>query len=356
MRRTAVSERLRGALKVAGPLLLIGMLAGCMVPPEPETTEAQSVFTLYNIIFAMGVVVFLAVEGMIVYSIFRYRRRDDRLPAQLHGNNVVEIVWTVIPTVIVLAIFAMSMVTLNTVEARAAKPAAVIEVDGFQWQWAFRYGTADNDPKNDFTVTGSVTDPPTMVVPVGEPVKLLLKSQDVIHSFFVPHFLIKRDVIPFPDGHLNTLEFTVRNPGTYAGQCAEFCGTAHAQMTFSVKAVSRAEYDSWLQAEISGVPASPPATAAPGVQTIKISADKVAFSTDKLEAPAGAPFVIEFENKEPIPHNVAIYDSAGKELFKGDIVTGPKTVTYNVPALPAGDYKFQCDVHPTVMFGSLTAK
>ena len=358
MQRMAVPHRLRGVLRVGVPLLLIALLGGCMIPPEPETTEAKSVFTLYNIIFGMGVVVFLAVEGMIVYSIFRYRRKDDRLPNQLHGNTLVEIIWTAIPTVIVLIIFTASMITLGTVDARSDNPRTVIEVDGFQWQWAFHYGINDSDPNNDYTVTGTPAEPPVMAVPVGEPVRLILKSSDVIHSFFVPHFLIKRDVVPFPDPNQhNELEFTVDNPGTYAGQCAEFCGTAHAAMTFEVQAMSRSDFDAWLAAAVKGEKPEPSTSAAPDAQVVKISADQLKFSTDRLEVPAGKPFVIEFENKDAgIQHNVAIYDNSGKELFKGEIVSGPTTVRYNVPALSAGDYKFLCDVHPTVMFGTVVAK
>ncbi len=356
MRRMAVPHSLRGVLRVGVPLLLMVLLGGCLIPPEPETKESQAVFTLYNVIFAMAVVVFLAVEGMIVWSIFRYRRKDDRLPHQLHGNTLVEIIWTVIPTVIVLTIFAGSMITLGTVEARSPHPAVTIEVDGFQWNWTFRYGTTDNDPSNDYSITGTPAKPAVMGLPVGEPVHLILKSNDVIHSFFVPHFLIKRDVVPFPDpNHHNELEFTVTNPGTYAGQCAEFCGTAHAQMVFQIQAMSRSDYDTWLKDQISGA-AKPSATAAPNAQVVKISADKLKFSTDRLEVPAGVPFVIEFENKEAVQHNIAITDEGGKELFRGDIIQGPQTVKYNVPALDAGEYTFLCDVHPTIMFGTVVAK
>ncbi len=352
----AIPHRLRSFARIGGPLLLIAILAGCMIPPEPETTEAQDVFTLYNVIFGMGVAVFLAVEGMIVYSIFRYRRRDDRLPKQLHGNTLVEIIWTAIPTVIVLVIFGASMITLAKVEAQAPNPRTVIEVDGFQWQWAFRYGTNDADPSNDYTVTGTPAQPPVMGVPIGEPVHLILKSSDVIHSFFVPSFLVKRDVVPFPDPNQhNTLEFTVTNPGTYGGQCAEFCGTAHAGMTFEVQAMSRPDYEAWLKKGLE-TKVEPSTSAAPNAQVVKISAQDLKFSTDRLEVPAGVPFVIEFENKDALQHNVAIYDGAGKELFKGEIFAGPKTMRYNVTALKAGEYKFMCDVHPTVMFGTVVAK
>jgi cytochrome c oxidase subunit II len=353
----ALPHGLRSVLRIGVPLLLIALLAGCMIPPEPETKEAQDVFTLYNVIFGMGVVVFVAVQGMIIYSVIRYRRRDDRLPKQLHGNNLVEIIWTAIPTVIVLALFVVGLVALQTVEARVPNPRTVIEVDGFQWQWAFRYGTNDSDPSNDYTVTGTPAQPAVMVVPVGEPVHLILKSSDVIHSFYVPHFLVKRDVVPFPEGEPNnTLEFTIINPGTYSGQCAEFCGTAHAAMTFEVQAMTRPDYDAWLKAAVAGETAEPSASPAPDAEIVKITADQLKFSTDRLEVPAGKPFVIELENKDTIQHNVAIYDDAGTELFKGEIFAGPKTVKYNVPALDAGEYNFLCDVHPTTMFGTVVAK
>jgi len=355
MPRLAVPHKLRSLLRIGIPLLVIALLSGCMIPPEPETVQAKATFTLYNIIFGMGVVVFLAVEGMIVYSIFRYRRTDDRLPKQLHGNNLVEIIWTIIPTILVLVLFALSMVALGTVNAVSAHPAVVIEVDGFQWQWTFRYGTADNDPSNDFAITGTPAQPPVMGVPVGEPVRLILKSNDVIHSFFVPHFLVKKDVIPFPAPEPpNELEFTVTQAGTYGGQCAEFCGTGHSKMTFSVKAMPPAEYEAWLAAARQGNVA-PSASAAPNAKVIKISAENIAFSTNRLEVPAGQPFIIEFENKEAVQHNLAIYDGS-KELFRGEIFAGPKTVRYNVPALKAGEYKFLCDVHPTAMFGTVVAK
>ena len=168
------------------------------------------------------------------------------LPPQTHGNTLVEIIWTAIPTVIVLILFTLSIVTLARVEAAGSPDAGVdIEVDGFQWQWQFRY--MDDDPAEDYTVVGSPASPAVMVVPVGEPVRLTLVSNDVIHSFYVPQFLIKRDLIPFPESETpNTLEFTVTEVGTYHGQCAEFCGNLHAQMTFSVQAMSRADYDKWL--------------------------------------------------------------------------------------------------------------
>ena len=140
----------RTLLKVGSLLAVALLLGGCLIPPEPETTEAKATFGLYVIVLIMAAVVFVGVEGFILYSVFRYRRRDDRLPAQLHGNNLVEVIWTVIPTVIVVVLFVLSISTLGTVQATTDKPAVVVEVDGFQWQWTFRYRDDDNNPDNDY--------------------------------------------------------------------------------------------------------------------------------------------------------------------------------------------------------------
>lgn len=231
-----------------------------MVPPEPHTTQAKEIFWLYNVVLVMGAIVFVGVEGFIVYSIFRYRRRDDRLPTQVHGNNLVELIWTAIPTVIVLILFVLSTLTLNSISARSDDPGVTIEVEGKQWSWVFHYLDEDGDPANDVVVSGA-GDGAVMALPVGEPVLLKLISNDVIHSFFVPAFLVKWDVVPTGDRPPNELEFTVSEAGTYSGQCAEFCGLLHAQMTFSVQAMPRAEFDAWLATMRPAAP-SPGAAAA----------------------------------------------------------------------------------------------
>ena len=326
-----------------------------MVPPEPHTTQAKQVFWLYNVVLVMGGIVFLGVEGFIVYSILRYRRRDDRLPTQLHGNNLVEVIWTAIPTVIVLILFVLSTFTLNSISAHSDRPAVTIEVDGFQWQWTFHYLDGDANPANDVSITGTPANPPQMVVPVGEPVRLILVSKDVIHSFYVPAFLVKRDVVPLPAGRSpNELEFTVSEAGTYAGQCAEFCGDLHSRMTFSVRALPPAQFVAWLAAVRAGETPAPSVPA--GGVVLKVSATNLAFSTHDLQAPAGQPFTIEFTNNDGVGHNVAIYKGA-QALVHGAIFTGPGTRTYVFDALPAGEYTFICDVHPVpAMTGKLTVK
>ena len=357
MRRLAARPRVRTILRTAAPLLILVLLGGCLFPPTPETTESKEVFSLYTIVFVMGAIVFFGVEGAIIWSIIRYRRRDDRLPDQLHGNTFIEILWTAIPTVIVLVLFVLSTITLTHIQATSSHPAVRIEVTGFQWQWSFRYLNPDDSSKTDYQVTGTAANPPVMGLPVGEPIHLVLKSSDVIHSFYVPHFLVKRDVIPFPASiQPNELEFTISDPGTYGGQCAEFCGDLHSKMTFSILAMTPADYDKWLADAKAGKSPAPSASVSPNATVVDLTASNIAFDKSSLQVPAGQAFVIHFDNKDSTQHNVAIYDSAGKAVFTGEIFAGPKAMDYQVPALPAGKYTFQCDVHPTVMTGTLTAQ
>jgi cytochrome c oxidase subunit 2 len=325
------------------------LLAGCLFPPEPKTVEAEEIRTLYFIIFALGAAVFIGVEGFLIYAVVRYRRRDDRLPEQHHGNTKIEIVWTVIPTVIVMILFVTSMFTLGSISARADS-AVEIEVEGQQFSWTFRYA-------NGYSVTGNPTDPPVMVVPTGQPVRLTLVAKDVIHAFYVPAFLVKKDAIPFGQGQApNELEFTVTTPGIYRGQCAEFCGDLHADMTFSVEALAPDDFEAWLTDAGSATPG--PAPSAPADATVvEVSAENIEFSVDEFDVPAGEPFIIRFTNLEDVVHNVSIYDGTAT-LFIGTELTGPDaTVDYLVPALEAGEYTFICDFHPIAqMTGTLTAR
>lgn len=335
-------------LRSVPPLLILALVAsGCMLPPEPATDAGRDVFNLYLLVLALAAIVFIGVEGFIIYAVFRYRRKpgDDVLPEQHHGNNTVEIIWTAIPTVIVLVLFTFSIITLGEVEARSEEPGVEIEVEGFQWQWTFTY-------PDGASTTGTIGDPPTMYVPVGEPVRLILNSIDVNHAFFVPQFLIKRDLIPVNEnGEPNELEFTVTEEGTYAGQCAEFCGTAHADMTFIVEAMPRAAFDEAITALAQGE--EPPTDGGDCETTVEISADNLEFDIDSFEAPADTAFCIAFENLEDVPHNVSIYDG-GEALFQGEILNSTGSIVYEVPALPAGEYRFICDVHPQTMVGDVT--
>jgi cytochrome c oxidase subunit 2 len=168
----------------------------------------------------------------------RYRRRGrDDIPGQRQYHLGLEILYTAIPIVIVLVLFGFSYAVQDDVDALAAHPDVTVDVRGFQWQWQFHYRSED------VTVTGVPDQRPVLVLPVGETVRLVLTSRDVVHSFYVPGFLFKRDAIP---GMTNRFDIEVQKEGVYRGYCAEFCGLDHARMTFEVRAVTKAEFDDWV--------------------------------------------------------------------------------------------------------------
>lgn len=225
--------------------------AGTAGARNPITKEADKIQHLYFLVTAMGLVVFVAVAGALLFMVFRYRKRSDELPPQTHGNNLLEIVWTTIPIVIVLILFVFSFITLVNVEHDSKPENMTVEVTGFQFQWQFVYKLNDLGKGSNPNAQGEVTvigkageqNEPTLVIPVNEPVEFKLVSHDVIHSFFVRDFLYKLDVIP---GRDNRFTVTANETGTFTGQCAELCGINHALMRFHVKVVTRDEFDKFI--------------------------------------------------------------------------------------------------------------
>ena len=198
--------------------------------PQGVTSQGKEISNLYTITFIVGAAIFLFVEGLIVFAVVRYRRRptDTALPVQTHGNNALEIIWTIIPTAIVGVLFILSWSTLNNVDKVSAGGDIRIRAVAQRFQWSFEYLSPDGQ-----TVLFQQL-APEMTVPAGQVVHLSLRSTDVIHAFYVPQFLFKRDVVP---GKENDFDFTVdaADAGqTFHGQCAELCGTFHDKMEFSV--------------------------------------------------------------------------------------------------------------------------
>ena len=318
----------------------------------PATVQSHSVRSLYDVVFWIAAVIFFLVEALIVFTAVRYRRKptDEALPPQIHGNNLVEVIWTVIPLAIVLFLFVISWQTLNVVEAKGPTNVHIRAVAA-RFQWEFDY--LDEQGNLLFKQKLPVGDNGGMVVPVGEPVLVSLRSNDVNHAFYVPMFLFKRDAIP---GRENTFDFTVDEPGTYRGQCAELCGPFHGSMVFEVHAVAKADFDTWLATQIAQAKASPAPLASPVGTVVELAAQNTAYTVTALQAPAGQDFTIHFKNQDAsTQHNVEIKDASGKSVFKGDLLTGPGEANYIVKALPAGSYTFNCDVHPS-MTGTITVK
>jgi len=148
----------------------------------------------------------------------------------------------------VLFIFGATWRVERKVDRVDPNPGVTVDVTGFQWEWRFFY------PEYRINIIGTATSYPTFVVPVGEPVRIVLRAQDVIHAFFVPQFLFKRDAIP---GMTNEFDLTIPRPGTFFGECAEFCGLNHSDMGFYVKAVPRSEFDRWVKEQQASATPSP---------------------------------------------------------------------------------------------------
>jgi cytochrome c oxidase subunit 2 len=210
---------------------------------SPATQKAEDIQFLYRLIFWLALVVFVGVQAAIVYTVLRFRQRSGARPPQIHGNRTAEIAWTVIPAVVLLAVF---IPTAQTIFKHAAAEEAAdfpIEIYGKQWWWEVHYPGIplnDADPAAGPLVTAN-----EILIPQGADVVFHLRSNNVIHSFWVPQLSGKRDVIP---GHDNKLQFTADKVGEYFGECTEFCGGAHAWMRFKVLVVPQAEFDAWVQA------------------------------------------------------------------------------------------------------------
>ena len=244
----AAMRRHAGATALAVVAAVVATGCQAITPPAAVTEQGQQISDLYNLVFVVAAIVFFLVEGLIVWSVIRYRRRpgQNALPAQTHGNLALELVWTAIPLITVVALFFASWGVLQSVDARDESKAEVkVEVVAYQWQWKFGY------PDDAIEIYGTADAPPQLVLPIGKRAQVTLVAQDVNHAFYVPQFLFQRDAVP---GHVNVFQFTPNKLGTFSGQCSHFCGLMHHAMVFSVKVVSDADYAAWL---VASKPATP---------------------------------------------------------------------------------------------------
>jgi cytochrome c oxidase subunit 2 len=326
-----------------------------LLPGTVVTEQGKQAADLYLPVFIIAVGVFILVEGLLLIITIRFRRskHDESLPPQTHGNNRLEILWTIIPAIVVTGLFLASTSVLMKVDAVSDDPAVTVDVTGFQWQWTFEY------PAQQLSYTGAGDQGPEMVLPVHESVLIRLQSQDVIHSFYVPQFFRKLDVVP---GRVNQFEVTITDEGTYGGQCAEFCGLSHDAMFFTVRAVDRPTFDQWVADEQAKAAQTPPPlpSGGPAGSVIDVTAVSATagFDPQQLTAPADTPLTIQLDNTDTAaPHNFAIKAATpdGKDWIGLPIAAPGQKATYSAPPLPAGTYTFYCSVHAN-MTGTLTVQ
>jgi cytochrome c oxidase subunit 2 len=235
---------LTGALSLATIFALALGATGCGSAfglPDSATSEGDDVMRLWRIIVVLAALVTLLIWSLtaaVVVTSVRRRRRDgrDAIPAQHQYRTGIEIAYTAAPLFLVMGILALTFAATTRLTNTSARPDLTVDVIGFQWQWQFRY------PDRRVQVNGDAVTLPELWLPVGRTVRFNASSPDVIHSFWVPDFLEKRDMIP---GAANVVEVTVKEPGQWMGRCAEYCGFDHWRMKFAVCAVAPADFDAW---------------------------------------------------------------------------------------------------------------
>lgn len=261
----APSPRRRRRVALLAALVLPVVLGGCQLPRfyafRGSTSQAHDEFTLYAATFIAAIVVGAITAALILWSIVRYRRRSDEMPRQFQYHGPIEVAYTVIPIVIVLVLFAFTVITENRVDAVAPNPAVKVNVWAFQWGWEFDYptqhvsviGQTTNDP-DPVGLDGAQCAPavdclgPGLVVPAGQTVRITLRSRDTIHGFYVPQFNFSRYAQP---GVTNVFDFNIQSSGVYRAQCTQFCGLYHSIMFFHVVALPPSQFQAWLTSQHS---------------------------------------------------------------------------------------------------------
>jgi len=209
--------------------------------PALGTTQSQALADDWKIFTYAALAVALLVWGLIAFAALRFRRtaRNAQPRSQRENNVPLEIAWTVAPLILVIVLFGVTYHIENDVERLAPGAPVQIAVNAYRWGWTFRYLHGP-------TINGNLNAPPEMVLPLGQTAEIAVSSSDVIHSFWIPDMLFKRDAVP---GRVTSFDLTPSKPGTFIGRCGEFCGLGHATMTFRVRIVSPGEYQKWLAYE-----------------------------------------------------------------------------------------------------------
>ncbi len=311
---------------------LVGVRAVNVTPLDCAGPNACDIVSVYTSIFWIAMAVLVVVGGLLVFAALRFRRRDDREPAQVHGNPRLEILWTAIPVVIVSFLFIRTTLRMDYVR-NGPPPEQTIQVTGIQWAWSFKY-------PNGKTSFGTLT------IPVGQVVRLQVTSKDVLHSFWVPR--LGGQIYAKP-GFQNNGWIEASQAGTYYGQCNELCGVSHYAMTLQVNAVSADRY----QAFLSG--AAPPAGAIAEKVTGVPAAVNVAENDDLKFVPATATArvgdVIQWKNEGTAIHNV-VFDNQ-------DVPNSQESMnqadTFEIKFSKPGTYTYVCKYHEAQnMRGTIT--
>lgn len=237
---------------------------------EPATEEAKRILALWQGSWIAALAVGVLIWGMIVWAAIFHRKKHNRLPPQVRENSPIEALFTITPLIMVAVLFFFTARDEAILVDTSKEPDVTVNVVAYQWSWRFYYeddGINPRDLENGIDIVGRAGEKPTLVLPEGRRVQFNLYSQDVIHSFWIPAFLFKRDVNPYqqpaygkefwqmPDDKQpswnNKFQVVPSRQGTFAGRCAELCGTDHSKMLFTVKVVSWSEYQDFVETQRS---------------------------------------------------------------------------------------------------------
>jgi cytochrome c oxidase subunit II len=242
-------------LGVVAAVLALFALAGCSSEtagelrrlglPEPATDEGPTIYNLWIGTWIAAGVIGIGVWAAIGWAALRYKTKHNAMPKQNRYNLPMEVLYTIAPFIVIGVLFYYTILAQNRVTENDGAGDVTVNVVAQKWSWSFNYRSADNpEVGTDVYEVGTINKTPTLVLPVDQSVRFVLTSHDVIHSFWVPSFYRKLDVIPGKD---NTMVMTPTEEGTYRGKCTELCGTYHSAMLFNVRVVSEEEYTAYLK-------------------------------------------------------------------------------------------------------------
>jgi cytochrome c oxidase subunit 2 len=298
------------AVRLAGlAAVVVPLTSGCSVEevlrfgwPVGVTPQAEAMRELWTYSAIAALAVGAVTWGAMFWAMAFHRKRkgDEEVPRQTQYNLPVEIVFTVIPTVIVAVLFAFTVIVQNYVDDNQPNPDLRVGIEAFQWNWEFHYPDAPDATGRPVSTLGTSDVIPILVLPTDRRIEFEQRSNDVIHAFFVPEFLFKRDVFPLPE--VNDQDFVwqidrIEREGAFVGRCAELCGSYHAFMNFEVRALNPARFDQWLSLRTQINPATgAPYTTGEALQAIgcgqlcsPVATTTTPFSTNREQRSAPQP-------------------------------------------------------------------
>jgi cytochrome c oxidase subunit 2 len=213
-------------------------------PNDPLGPQARASADIYWIMFVCAIIVLAIVDGGLIYAGLKFRDRPGHIAKQFHGHNFLELLWTVVPTIMVISFSVLSFQKLNAMNDTSGA-GMTVDVQGQQWTWVFDYPKEDRFKLADGSYLQGAEE---LHIPVGTKVHIKLSSKDVIHSFWVPNIGGKKDAVP---GRATDLWIQADRPGTYKGQCYEFCGTGHADMLITLVVDQPEAFDTWAKTAVA---------------------------------------------------------------------------------------------------------